>query len=307
MLIPQYPKLLHIGHRSIKTIFSSSVEVQEKIDGSQFSFMKLNDKIIFRSKNVEFDLTNAPDLFRPSIANILLNEKNVEEGYIYRAESIKNKRHNMLEYERAPIGNTIIFDIQKMPYGSQDYLSHEEICQHCSKINCEPIKSFGTHLINDIDETGPWMESISQLGKTKIEGLVFKNYNQYTYEGNAMMAKLVSNEFKETMVKSIKGDTEKIDIFESIASSLKTEARYRKATQHLAERNELKNSLSDIGLIIREFQKDVKEEEEDYIKECLFGHFWKKISRNIVNDIPDWYKNKLESQETRSPIPENGC
>ena len=52
MELSSYPKVYAIGHRAIGDIFKDTVLVEEKIDGSQFSFGKDRDgNFSMRSRN----------------------------------------------------------------------------------------------------------------------------------------------------------------------------------------------------------------------------------------------------------------
>lgn len=83
------------------------------------------------------------------------------------------------------------------------------------------------------------------------------------------------------------------DIIGLLIEKYQTPARWQKAVQHLAERGELDNSPKDIGVLLKEVSLDVKKECEDEIKQALFDHAWKNISRGIVAGLPDWYKQEL--------------
>ena len=48
--INSYPSVMQIGHKMIADIFSGEVIVEEKIDGSQFSFGVINGELTCRSK-----------------------------------------------------------------------------------------------------------------------------------------------------------------------------------------------------------------------------------------------------------------
>ena len=73
----------------------------------------------------------------------------------------------------------------------------------------------------------------------------------------------------------------------------KTEARWEKALIHLKEKGELENSVRDIGKLIKEVQKDIKEEESEYIKNHLYKIFIKDILQTAIRGLPEWYKNQL--------------
>jgi hypothetical protein len=136
------------------------------------------------------------------------------------------------------------------------------------------------------------------LGGCKIEGVVIKNYNKFTDDKKTMMAKYVSTEFQEKhQVSWRKANPTRTDILDDIIETYRTEARWRKAVQHLRERGELEETPRDIGALIREVKDDVKDECEEEIKDRLFGYFWKKdIERSLTHGLPEWYKEQLANK-----------
>ena len=49
-MLTEFPKIFSLGTKYIVDIFDSPVEVTEKLDGSQFTFAKVNDILYYRSK-----------------------------------------------------------------------------------------------------------------------------------------------------------------------------------------------------------------------------------------------------------------
>lgn len=72
-----------------------------------------------------------------------------------------------------------------------------------------------------------------------------------------------------------------------------TEARWRKAVQHLREKGELDDSPKDIGALIKEIPLDILGDSKENIKEQLFSFFWPKIKMGVTKGFPEWYKNQL--------------
>jgi len=58
--IHSYTKVLNIGHKALTDLFKDPVYIEEKVDGSQFSFGVLNGELTARSKSVEI-LIDAPE------------------------------------------------------------------------------------------------------------------------------------------------------------------------------------------------------------------------------------------------------
>lgn len=60
-----YPKVYALGHPALAGLFDGPVIVQEKVDGSQFSFGLLGQELVCRSHRVQLVL-DAPDkMFEP--------------------------------------------------------------------------------------------------------------------------------------------------------------------------------------------------------------------------------------------------
>ena len=52
-MISEYPKIFTVGSTYVKDILQYQVEVTEKVDGSFFSFGKIDNNIYMRSKGAE--------------------------------------------------------------------------------------------------------------------------------------------------------------------------------------------------------------------------------------------------------------
>ena len=67
-MLPSYPKILALGHRFLQGIFEGPVVVQEKVDGSQFSFgLDAEGVLRCRSRGQEIDIEAPPQLFVPAV------------------------------------------------------------------------------------------------------------------------------------------------------------------------------------------------------------------------------------------------
>jgi len=285
-----YPKIWNLGHPAVDLLFEEDVVIEEKIDGSQFSFGILNGELSCRSKSKEI-IVDAPEkMFEKAIESIKELEPLLHPDWIYRGEYVVKPKHNCLKYDRVPKMFVIIFDIE---IGEQRFLSYEDKVKECERIGLECVPQFTTK-VNSMDEFSTILESKSILGDVRIEGVVIKNYHRFGKDGKALMAKYVSEKFKERNKQNFKSSNEGFtDMIHRIGQELRTEARWQKAAQHLMERGELEHAPKDIGGIIKEIQKDTKEEMEEVIKNALFQKAWKTIGRAIVRGMPEWYKEEL--------------
>ena len=296
MRIPSFPKVWALGHPSISDLLAGPVVVQEKIDGSQFSFALLDGELHMRSKSAEILLGAEEKLFAPAVATVkrLLAGEWLKDGWVYRCECVSKPRHNTLCYERVPEGNLVLFDIEISP---STFMAPTLVERNAKAMGVESVAtifaaSSGGHLTKgNLDE---WLQRTSALGGQKIEGVVIKRYDAFGKDGKALMGKHVSEEFKEIHRGAWREENPtKGDIVARLVESYRTPARWAKVVQHLAESGKLTHSPQDIGPLLGELGRDLKEECEEEIKEALFKWGWKQIARGAQRGFAQWYKEEL--------------
>ncbi len=290
--INSYSKIYNIGHRAINDIFNEDVFITEKIDGSQFSFGIFEGVLIMKSKGCVL-IPEAPEkMFIQAVETVREIQHLLVDGWTYRSEYLKSPKHNCLTYDRIPNKHIIIYDIDM---GDQSYVTHEVMSIEANKLGLEVVPLLFYGKIDSAEELLILLKRKSILGDVDIEGVVAKNYSRFCqHDGKVLMAKHVSEAFKETNSKNWKNTNPSGKDFVAIlADKYRSEARWEKAIQHLRDGGELKNDPSDIGLLIKEIQLDVKDECEDEIREAVFKWAWKVISRKTTAGFPEWYKEKL--------------
>ena len=297
-MISSYSKIHQSGHRETQGMRGQEVQIEEKIDGSQFSFM-YDGQLHFRSRNQSIDPDCPPKLFSKAVEYIKEHKMELMPGYVYRGECVTSPRHNTLEYDHCPKGYVVIFDLEKKN-GSCDYFNSLYRAYTSSYLfDVTPVLWKG----NYDDVTSELIEELldreSILGGTKVEGVVIKCYEKLDCQDKVLMCKYVSDRFKEKH-QGNKFNPKRSDIVSAIGAELCTEARWEKAIQHLREDGRLTHTPMDIGLLIRELHEDTIEEEGDWIKDKLFKHFWKYIAREIQKGFPEYYKRKLMLNTFRS-------
>lgn len=292
--IPSYSSLVSYSHKMAQGFFDNSpIVVEEKIDGSQISFtMTTEGKLLMKSKNC--DLNEGVDSqFRAGVDYIISIPEKLKPGYIYRGEYLARLRHNALTYERTPINNIVIFDIDR---GDQDYMGWEERADEANQIGLESVRVYGVVEFDSMMHANiqDWLKMQSMLGAPAVEGVVFKRVknDMFTSDKKSIVVKLVSDAFREVN-KTAHAKTTRNDIIQSIVNTYRTETRWMKAVQHLRDAGELANEARDIGLLIREIQADVFRECEDEMKELLFSQFRKEISSGLVRGFPEFYKSEV--------------
>ena len=289
--ISSYSKVFAVGHKWVEDIFDGPVIVQEKIDGSQISFGIIDGELSIRSSGADIYVESAPKMFNKAIETILELKDDLKPDHIYRGEYLSKPKHNTLAYSRVPNKNIILFDIL---VEGQNYLEYKDVRAEAARLGLEVVPLLYSGIVSELDALKEFLNLESILGGQKIEGVVVKNYEKFTDDKKTMMAKYVSPEFQEKHQKSWRKDNPtRGDVINRIIEQYKTEARWQKAVQHLAEADQLTETPKDIGGLIKEVKNDVLKECEDEIKQLLFKHFWGQISRRLTAGLPEWYKEKL--------------
>lgn len=290
-----YPKLYTIGHGAIQSIFDDEVIIEEKIDGSQFSFGVFDGELRCRSKSVQQHLDNPDKMFNLAIATAkrLFEAGLLSEGYMYSGEYLNKPKHNALVYGRTPAQHIIIFDIRT---GHETYMNYDEKKAEAERIGLECVPLVGRCKIETAEQLLEMLKRSSCLGGM-IEGLVVKNYSRFTKDGHAMIGKFVTEAFKEVHKRDWKETNPgSKDFLALICDEYRTKARWFKARQHLKEAGELEGTPKDIGKLVAEIQKDIKAECEDEIKAKLFKWAWPHIERTCIQGSPQWYKELLVTE-----------
>lgn len=296
--ISSYPKVYNLGHPALEHLLDGEyIVAQEKIDGSQFSFMldPSDGRIICRSKGQEVYENTTDKLFAAAVETA--RTADLKLGWVYRGEVLMKPKHNTLSYERVPTGNVILFDIELAP---DVWASPLELFDEAHRIGLEAVPTLysGDPSDFDFEELSQLLTMTSILGGSLIEGVVIKNHRRWGKDGKFLAGKHVSEAFKETHKKAWReGNPNRQDVLEVLIDEMRSPARWAKAVQHLAERGELEHAPQDIGKLIKESQSDIGEEELDYITTKLVGHFLPKILRGATAGLPQWYKEQLTEQQ----------
>lgn len=293
-----YPKIYALGHAALKNLYNGNVIVEEKIDGSQFSFCKLNGEIKCKSKNKEIEVYNPEKMFIQAVETVKELAPILHNGWTYRAEYLRQPKHNTIEYARTPKKNLIIFDIND---GMESYLNGYDKVAEANRIGLEVVPHIGTGFCtkNDLSEIDTWLTIESILGKATIEGVVLKNYGQFGSDKKVLMGKYVSEKFKEENGANWKKESKPAIQF--IIDKYRNENQWKKAIQHLKEAGDLTNTSRDIGNIIKEIQTDLIVECKEDIKDMLWVQFSKKVLQGCISGFPEFYKRYLIEENTNEP------
>ena len=115
MNIPSYTSIYNLGHKAITDLLKGEVIVEEKIDGSQFSFMNDEGILKFRSKGKEMFAEAPEQLFAKAVQAVqdAHRERPLPSGFVFRGEYLSKPKHNVLLLRPCRLTNHIvIFDIQ---------------------------------------------------------------------------------------------------------------------------------------------------------------------------------------------------
>jgi hypothetical protein len=291
------PKIYSFGTRHTNGILNGQVVIEEKYDGSQFTFGVTDDKLWCRSKNSVLEGVE-PGMFEPAVntARELHRRAALVEGWVYCCEFLAKQKHNVLCYSRTPKGFLVLYDVRG---ASGLWLNSATKIELANTLGLEPVQVFCQVKTTEFDMPVVQKNMLamdSSLGGVKVEGIVIKNYGRSHGErgvGWPMTAKIVSDAFKEKhTLKQPKAEPNEF-IQVRLINSLRTEARWLKAVQHLKESGALKNDNCDIGPLCKEVQGDVLAEETEWIKQQLFDEFSREITKGVVNGLAQWYQKKL--------------
>ena|ERR1700677_653748 len=286
-----YPKIFNMGHPQIRELFDSVVTIEEKVDGSQFSFGIFNGELKCRSKGKEIVIDAPEKMFNQAVETIKELAPLLVDGWTYRAEYLSKPKHNCNAYGRIPAKHLIIFDIN---IHEEHYLDYEGKSEEAARLGLEVVPLIFRGKVENFNQFKTFLEQESILGGCKIEGFVIKNYAKFGDDKKALMGKFVSEAFKESHAKGWKeANPGKGDVLDVLILNSKSTARFNKAVQHLRERGELTGTPKDIGNLMKEVNLDALTELAPVIKEQLFKWAWPKVSRAIVGGLPQWYKEEL--------------
>lgn len=286
-----YPKVWALGHRETQRIFESHVVIEEKIDGSQFSFGKFGDELKVRSRGGEIILDAPEKMFNAAVATVKELAPILKDGWTYSGEYLAKPKHNVLAYDRIPEKCIVIFDIK---IGNEQYLSYVNKKAECERIGLEVIPLIFEGVYENPMEILQLIDGISLLGGQKMEGIVVKNYAQFGDDKKVIMGKYVSEGFKEMHKVDWKiSNPGRGDVVALLIDSLRTPARWHKAVQHLKEKGQLEGSPKDIGNLMKEFENDLIAECKEVIADKLFQWAFPQILRGTKRGLPEWYKELL--------------
>jgi hypothetical protein len=299
-----YPSIFNVGHREVATLLDDPVYVEEKVDGSQFSFgIDQNGDLRVRSKGAVMYADAPEPMFKRAVGTVKEITPLLHPGWTYRAEYLQKPKHNSLSYDRIPKKHLMVFDVNT---AEADYLPYAEKHAEAARLGLECVPLVFEGKIDNLEQFRSFLDRESVLGGQKIEGVVVKpmGYDKFGRDKKCLMAKFVSENFKEVHSKEWKtSNPGHADVIDLISAQLTTAARWNKSIQHMREGGKLESSPRDIGALLSEIQKDVEKECADEIKERLFKWAWPVIRRRVCAGFPEYYKEQLLKAQFDAPSP----
>lgn len=299
-MVPAYGSPTSLLKRT-RVILDGPVYVQEKVDGSQLSFGRIEGILQIRSRGEVVNPTQPQKMFALAVQTIRALDTNNElmPEWIYRAEAITKPKHNVLKYERIPMGGIILFDVE---WFHNTFLSPKALANEAARLGLEVVPTLfegpGSELTEE--RLQEFLTQTSILGSSvKIEGVVIKQAIVVHLDcGLPVRGKVVSDAFKETHRDHYKTPTaSKMDFVTFIGQRYATEARWNKAIQHLREQGMLTESPKDIGPILKEIQMDVDRECRQEIMDQLYEAAIPQMRKIITDGFPQYYKRLLTVED----------
>lgn len=226
-----------------------------------------------------------------------VRELNLPNNIFFFGETLNQPRHNVLVYDRVPKGNIALFSALHVK--EDVWLDYEDVLLWAEEfgIDAVPLLNQGNFSGDKVELMEQLLNTESFLGGQKIEGVVVKNLHEDNMIGDMyvpfLAGKYVSERFKEVHKRHLYGRQASKDGLSRICEKYRAETRWEKAIIHAAEDGRLANDLSDIGMLVREIQRDILDEESDNIKEDLFRIYSREILRSSTRGFPQFYKQRL--------------
>lgn len=301
-----YPSIFNMGHRALKAdgstpgLLDMDVVVEEKVDGSQFSFGYFpsdpHGPLLIRSKGAVQNIEAPEGLFKAAARTVqeLQADNLLVPGWTYRGEFLAKPKHNALVYDRVPNRNIILFDINT---DEETYLCYEAKADVAAMMGLEVVPRLFEGRITDVEQFRGFLDTVSVLGGQKIEGVVVKpvGYTLYGRDKKVLFGKFVSEAFREVHKQSWREDNPTTgDVVAMLAAQYTTPARWNKCVQHLREDGVIAgDSVKDIGPVMKEIPQDILRECREDLEAALFKAFWPEIARRVRQGFPEYYKEQL--------------
>ena len=294
--------------------------IQEKIDGSQFSFSthitenkdkKQIREMVYTCGNTERNSDAA--LFKKAITVLEILKYNFTPDLVYHAEMITSKRHNIVEYERMPHHFVVVYDISN----EKQYFSIEEMIKECQRAGLEFVPAIYTNTNPEVNPHEKCLELIKDIEEGRLlsilggkpEGVVLKCSRFVNLKGETVNTKIkyVTSLFKE--IRHVKKPTrtrQSIAEFISwVGEHFNLPARFAKGRQHLEIRHNItKDTPNYYEHLCKELDSDLIKEQSDLIQAFIENEYriWKKPKNIEAFKEEELYKSIAQMEDIQSII-----
>jgi hypothetical protein len=294
-MINSYSQIYNLGHAALGRLLDGPVLIEEKVDGSQFSFGKdLEGNLHCRSKGAQINMIAPEGMFARAVQTVEELGPMLVHGWVYRGEYLAKPKHNSLAYDRVPKKHILLFDVNPSPEDFLPYDQKRDVAEFLG-LECVPCLKSGI-VSGGAEEIRALLEQTSVLGGQSIEGVVIKPslYNLFGADKKVLMGKFVSAAFREINARTWKNERLGPNgILEQLQGKYGTPARWQKAVIHLREKGLLGNDPRDIGLLLPEIIGDIERECWQDMLDDLWAWAWPQLKRRVVRGAPEWYKEQL--------------
>lgn len=276
----KYHSIVRLGHKSTVGVLNEGDEiiVQEKVDGSNASFMVHEGQLLCFSRNKQLDPSNTLSGFYNWVHENIDPEK-LLDGVIYFGEWTAT--HKILYPDHTK--KFFLFDVYNTHL--EEYVNFSMVVDEAMRLGLNLIPVFYRGQYQGYDHLTSFV-GMTQLGgilkgkrpdtgevieKETGEGIVAKNVKYRDRQGKQLFVKLVVDEFREVQKQRAPRDPNKVSETRQLVMDCLTEARIEKQLFKLVDEGLLEPDygIEDMGKIIKlmghSLAQDVIDEElQDY-------------------------------------------
>lgn len=306
---------------TVSTAFDSSAGRREIESRGDEVFRELDSsagrRIEFHNKKKRVD-GSAGTVFGRAVKMLSALIDRFDPKLVYHGEAVCKPRHNVVDYSRTPRRYFILYDVYDTEIKS--YVDLERLSSEAERVGLEVVQTLYVNSDPELEPYGVCSDLLKKIESREIEsclggeleGIVLK-HNSYIEEKRpappgviqdhaekivAVKLKLVTKKFQEQhQLKKEKflGQTPD-QVIDGIAASFVTEARFRKAWQHLEEQGRPLDEYT----FVSELRSDLEKEYEAEIKEYLWYAFNQRIKERSEVPALVWFRDRKETTEAKA-------
>ena len=272
--------------------------IQEKVDGSQFSFYNDGKTLRFFNRGKKKLPPYAGPFKRTANA---LSHLDFPTGVVFHGEAIGSRQHNVLTYGRMPRYGFVLFGAER----DNKHLTPSELTKLAKETDLELAPII---YVNKDESVDPY-EKICELMQERLqsflggdaEGMVLKHLSYTNSKGEvcASKFKFVYPKFQEVHKNKRTKHVETVDGFlEGLVTWFPLQPRLSKAAFRLRDNGKIDIDSDDPETrrrngtrVKRELRRDLEKECEQLIKDELWVFFSKRILDAAVEGAVEEYVN----------------